>query len=239
MTDVARHNQGQREYFESVEKRTMVPRDTPYLRRHVDEFMRFGELRPGDRVLEVGCGMGRYTLLLADRGLQVEGIDLSPVLLERLRESAGDRSIPVHALDVLDAPDELGRRFDAVVGLFTLHHLHDLDRSFRAMAELLVPGGRMVFLEPNPLNPLYYVQIAVTPGMTWAGDGGMVRMRRGVLRRAAENAGLRGFSLERFGFMPPFAANHPVGSRAERVLERFPLWRPALPFQLVRAEAPR
>jgi SAM-dependent methyltransferase len=237
--DVAGHNRTQREYFESVEKQTMVPRDTPYLRRHVEELVRFGEIGPSDRLLDVGCGMGRYTLLLARGGLQVEGLDLSPVLLERLRAAAGpELSIPVHALDVLAAPAALGRRFDAVIGFFTLHHLHDLDRSFSAMSALLRPGGRVVFLEPNPLNPLYYVQMAITPGMTWAGDGGIVRMRAGVVRRAMEAAGLTGFRLERFGFAPPFVANRPAGAAAERVLERFPPFRPALPFQLFRADAP-
>lgn len=237
--NVADHNRRQRRYFERGEKQTMVPRDSPYLRRHVDELVRFGGLGPGDRILEVGCGMGRYTIPLADRGLNVEGLDLTPFLLERLRAyDGGRRGLTLHCLDVLDAPATLGARYDAVVALFTLHHLHDLERSLAAMAALLRPRGRVVFLEPNPLNPLYYVQIAVTPGMTWEGDGGIVKMRPATLRRAAEAAGLTGFAFERFGFLPPIAANRRWGSRLEGVLERVPLWRPLLPFQLFRAERP-
>ena len=53
----------------------MVPRDTPCLQRHVDELLRFASVSASDRVLEVGCGMGRYTLLLAERGVRVEGLD--------------------------------------------------------------------------------------------------------------------------------------------------------------------
>ncbi len=228
-----RHNRSQRRYFEERAKPRMLPAATPYLRRHVDELVRFAGLSSDDRVLEVGCGMGRYTFLLADRGLRVEGLDLSPVLLERLRRFGGERyEIPLHAGDVADPPPELEERFDAVVGLFTLHHLHDLRRCFEAMARLVRPGGRIAFLEPNPLNPLYYVQLAVTPGMTWEGDGGLVRMRPRRVLGAMAAAGLSPLEERRFGFLPPFAANAPGGQRAEAVLERVRLFRSFLPFQL-------
>lgn len=230
---IGRHNAVQRTYFEGTTKATMVPADTPYIARHVDEVVRLAGITPSDRVLEVGCGMGRYTLPLARRGVNVEGADLSPVLLERLRGYDGGRhDIPLHCADIADPPAALAGRFDVVVGFFMLHHLHDLGLAFAGMSRLLVPGGRAVFLEPNPYNALYYLQIALTPGMTWQGDRGIVKMRRGLVRDAMAQAGFGAFRLERFGFLPPFAANTRLGSRAERVLERFPPWRPMLPFQL-------
>ncbi len=100
------------------------------------------------------------------------------------------------------------------------------------------PGGRVVFLEPNPYNLLYYVQILFTPGMTWEGDGGIVRMRRRLIFRAMERAGFTRCAMTRFGFFPPFLTNRPWGARLEAWLERVPVWRPALPFQLFRGERP-
>ena len=230
--DVQRHNASQRRYFEQAEKPTMVPRDTRYLNRHVDELLLATRIGPGDRVLEVGCGMGRYTLLLADRGIHVEGLDLSPRLLERLAEfDAGRHEIPLHCADVLDPPLELLGGFDAVVGLFALHHMHDLAASLASAARLLRPGGCLAFCEPNPYNPLYYVQIALRPGMTWEGDGGLVRIRRRPISRDLEAAGFGDLFWTRFGFFPPFLTNGPLGA-VERPLEAFPLWRGALPFQL-------
>jgi SAM-dependent methyltransferase len=232
------HNRQQIDYFEGTLKRTMIPDETPYVRRHVDELVRFAEIGPDDRVLEVGCGMGRYTLPLARRGVNVEGLDLAPALLERLRAYAEGLEIPLHCADIIEHPPELRGRFDAVVGFFTLHHLHDLDLCYAAMAKLVRPGGRIVFLEPNAYNPLYYIQILATPRMTWEGDGGIVHMRRHPVFGAMRRAGLEKPLLRRFGFFPPFLANRRGGAAAERVLERVPLWRAALPFQLFRADRP-
>jgi SAM-dependent methyltransferase len=167
----------------------------------------------------------------------VEGLDLSPVLLDRLHGFDGGRyNIPLHCADVLQHPPGLEGQFDVVMGFFTLHHLHDLLSCFEAMTRLIKPGGRIVFLEPNPYNVLYYIQILITPGMTWQGDGGIVRMRTGLVFHAMRNAGLRHLAVARFGLFPPFLTNRQWGSRLEAVLERVRLWRPFLPFQLFRGE---
>ncbi len=231
------HNEFQRAYFEGSVKRTMVPADSRYLRRQADELLRLAAVRSDERVLEVGCGMGRYTLLLARRGIRVEGLDLSPVLLDRLRAYGGGRPpVPLHCGDIEDPPAALLGCFDVVLGFFVLHHVKDLAKSFDGMVRLLKPGGRVVFLEPNPYNPLFYIQILATPGMTWRGDGGIVRMRRAVIFDALTRAGFSQPRMRRFGFFPPFLANARFGGRVESGLERFWLWRSLLPFQLFRAE---
>jgi SAM-dependent methyltransferase len=235
--DVEQHNRAQLEYFERAGKHAMQPSDSHYVRRQVDRLIAFAELPAGARVLDAGCGMGRYTFALADHGLAVEGLDLSASLLERFRRfDAGRYGIPVHCADVLDPPAELRGSFDAVIGFFTLHHLHDLSGSLRAMRALSKPGGRIVFLEPNPLNPLYYVQMLVVPGMSWKGDKGILHMREATVFEAMRNAGLRNPSLERFGFLPPFLVNRAWGPRAEAALERFRPWARFLPFQLFRGD---
>jgi SAM-dependent methyltransferase len=211
----------------------MVPDETSYVKRHVEALLGLAQITPADEVLELGCGMGRHTLPLARRGLRVTGLDLSPGLLEKLRAyNDGQFEIPLYAGDILQPPEALLGRFDAVIGFFTLHHLYDLDASFAGMTRLLKPEGRIVFLEPNAFNPLYYLQILLTPGMTWEGDGGMVRMRPGYVKRSMRNAGLTDLTIQRLGFFPPLLANRPWGQRLERFLERNPLWRPLLPFQL-------
>jgi SAM-dependent methyltransferase len=230
------HNQQQIDYFDPDIKHTMVPEATPYVARQVDELLRCAGIKPGDRVIEIGCGMGRYSLPLLARGVAVEGLDISARLLERLRAHAPAEVLPLHCRDVLDCAEDMAAQYDAVIGFFTLHHLHDLRLSFGAMTRLLRPGGTLAFLEPNAYNPLYYVQMLLTPGMTWQGDGGLVRMRSGAVFAAMQDAGLVHATVTRFGFFPPFLTNRPAGARAERILEAVPIWRALLPFQLFRAE---
>jgi SAM-dependent methyltransferase len=235
--DIEEHNRAQIEYFEHAGKRAMRPTSSRYVERQVDELVRFADLVEGERVLDVGCGMGRYTFPLAERGLRVEGLDLSQTLLDRLDGfNAGRYEIPLHRADVIDLADALHGQFDAVVGFFTLHHLHDLRVSYAAMARLVRPGGRVVFLEPNPLNVLYYVQIVVAPGMTWQGDKGILKMRPHTVFAAMEAAGLSSRSITRFGLFPPFITNRSWGSGLERALERVPVWRSLLAFQLFRGD---
>jgi SAM-dependent methyltransferase len=235
---VDRHNRAQIDYFERAGKHAMQPSDTPYVRRQVDRLVAFAGLSPGDRVLDVGCGMGRYTFALADRGLLVEGLDLSETLLDRLRQfDAGRYAIPLYRGDILDPPAGLEGRFDAVVGFFTLHHLHDVTGCMKVMRSLARPGGRIVFLEPNPLNALYYIQMAVVSDMSWSGDRGILNMREAKVFAAMRAAGLAQVSAERFGFFPPFIVNRRWGPSVEDVLERLP-WRPFLPFQLFRGDVP-
>jgi 2-polyprenyl-3-methyl-5-hydroxy-6-metoxy-1,4-benzoquinol methylase len=233
------HNQIQCDYYEGTNKPKMRPTGSPYLRRHVRELVRAGGLVAGQRVLEVGCGMGRYTLLLAELGLQVEAMDLSRWLLDRLDEfNSGRFDIPLHCCDLIEHPPEMAGRFDAVVGCFMLHHVHDLNRCLTGMSQLVRPGGQVLLLEPNPFNPLYYIQILCTPGMSWQGEKGMLRMRRRDVFPAMAQAGLAHARQMRFGFFPPFLANRSAGRAVESILERFPLWQWMLPFQIFSATRP-
>lgn len=237
--EIEKHNAQQRHYFERTLKRRMLPRNSRYLQRHVDELLRFGHISPGQRVLEVGCGMGRYTLLLAERGIQVEGLDLTPVLLDRLRSFDGGRyNISLHCQDILDPSPELKEKFDAVIGFFTLHHLHDLSLCFSAIMHFVKPGGCVVFLEPNPYNFLYYIQMLTDPGMTWKGDGGIIFMRPQIILQAMVGAGFGRPAMLRFGFFPPHLTELRWGSKLESLLEQLPFWYPILPFQIFKADRP-
>ncbi len=150
---ITQHNQQQRRYFEAALKPTMRPADTPYIRRQADEVLRFGDLTRGDRILEVGCGMGRYTFYLLRRGYRVEGLELSPVQVEWFKAfDGGSYGVPVHCGDILDYGTRFAGRFDAVIGFFVLHHLHNLCACFSSMARILKPGGRMVFFGTEPFQ---------------------------------------------------------------------------------------
>jgi SAM-dependent methyltransferase len=110
---------------------------------------------PGSRVLDVGCGVGRWSRLLAARGAQVIGVDLSPTMIDQARSRAVDDGVAERCrFAVADlACLDLGERFDLVLGVTVLQHILD-PAAFRAalcaMAAHLAPGGRMILLEAAP-----------------------------------------------------------------------------------------
>lgn len=238
MDDLAAHNRHQIEYFTHRPVPRMVVHQggaTPYVQRQVDRVVAAAGLQAGERVLDVGCGPGKYTVVLQRAGLQVEGLDLTPKLVDDLHAVAPD--IPAHVGDILDPPAEL-TGFDAVTGFFVLHHLADLTAAFRGVARMLRPGGRAVFCEPNPVFLGYYVQIALTRGMTFRGEAGIPRMRAGLIGDAARAAGFATCRVERFGALPPALANKEWGGRVEATVERIPGWGAVGAFQVFTLQRP-
>lgn len=226
------HNVLQREYFGQRIKKTMLPQKTPYVCHHVEVLMEAMQLPAGSRLLEVGAGLGRHAFILAEMGFQVEGLELSPFLVAKYKELAGQRPLfPMHCGDIHSFPPELQGRFDAVVGFFVLHHLADLPRAFASMKLLVKPGGKVGFVEPNPANPLYYLQIFLTPGMSWKAERGVLDMHAPRLLNHMRGAGFAQVRVKRFGFFPPFLANLRWLIPLERALERWKLLQPVLPFQ--------
>jgi hypothetical protein len=125
-----------------------------------------------------------------------------------------------------------------VVGFFTLHHVPDVARCLHGCASLVKPGGRVAFLEPNPYNPLYYVQLLVAPGMSWEGERGILEMRKRTVLDAMASAGLTDLRFSRFGFLPPAIVNRPRGGELETRLERLGALQQVLPFQLFAGTRP-
>jgi SAM-dependent methyltransferase len=227
--------EGQIRYFDQRKPQTMRVEDTPYIRRHFQEAVAAVALEPGERVCEWGAGLGRFSAQFVAFGCPVTAIELSPALAQGCE--AVLRDVPGCELrigDVLEVASELPATFDVVAGFFMLHHLPSLDPYIEAAARLLRPGGRVVFIEPNPMNPLYALQITFTPGMHWAEEGGIYRLWAGRLRRAAENAGLNDVRLEHYGALPRRPYNWLAAQGLERAPERLTP-RPLRPFTLFSA----
>jgi protein-L-isoaspartate(D-aspartate) O-methyltransferase len=89
------------------------------------------DIRPGDKVLDVGCGKGflLFDLTKVVPGVEVEGIDISSYALENAKEEVRDR-LSVGDATSLPYPDH---SFDLVISITTLHNLHayDLDKALR------------------------------------------------------------------------------------------------------------
>lgn len=110
---------------------------------------------PGARVLDVGCGVGRWSRLLASRGALVTGVDLSPTMIEQARQRAAQAGLSrVCRFLVQDSARlEVPGKFDLVLGVTVLQHILDPDALRAALSRMsghLAPQGRMVLLEAAP-----------------------------------------------------------------------------------------
>ncbi|MEV0275952.1 methyltransferase domain-containing protein [Streptomyces sp. NPDC050610] len=102
---------------------------------------------PAD-VLDVGCGTGSLSLLAAEQGHRVTGVDSSPRMAERARAKLAAAGGTAEVL-VGDAgqPPVGDRRFDVVLARHVLWLLPDPGRALANWAALLRPGGRLVLIE--------------------------------------------------------------------------------------------
>jgi ubiquinone/menaquinone biosynthesis C-methylase UbiE len=115
-----------------------------------DEIPKLLELAPASSVLEIGCGAGRYAILLAERiGCRVHGLDINQRGIRAAKgiaQAAGLEQI-VH-LDTCDVskglPCEDGT-FDAVFSNDAICHIPHRPRLFREIFRVLKTGGRMLF----------------------------------------------------------------------------------------------
>lgn len=231
------HNNIQVDYFAEKIKPTMVPVNSHYVNRHVDEMIEYSGISKDDKVLEVGCGMGKFTLPMLKRGFNITGLDLNSFLLQKLLEYNNNLyNVDLICSDILDIPDEYNGSYDYVIGYFTLHHFHHLETYYQAMARVLKPGGQIIFIEPNAFNILYYLQIFFSPTMSWRGDKGVAQMRRKNFKKAEHWAKLKNLKIDRYGFFPPFVVNNRWGRMLERILEKIKILNPFSAFLLVTLE---
>lgn len=119
------------------------------------EFPGTTELVPdvdGKRILDAGCGTGRYTEWLLDRGADVVGIDVSDEMLERAADRVGDRA-ELHRANLGTSLDfAADTEFDGIVSSLVLDYVEDWRQLFSEFARLLEPGGFFVFSIRHPLD---------------------------------------------------------------------------------------
>lgn len=119
-----------------------------------------GQINPGQltgkRVLEVGCGMGKYLKVVSEVAAEVIGMDLSQSLLRARRETRDRPNVHLVQGDILNPP--LRRKtMDFVYSVGVLHHTPDCHRAFLRCASVVAPGGALaVWLYPADPTPGRY-----------------------------------------------------------------------------------
>ncbi len=154
-------------------------------------------VRPGDLVLDLGCGFGRHAFEAARRGASVVALDAGPEEVAQVRATIGamieaEELAPGHPFvaiqgDALALPFADGT-FDRVIASEVLEHIPDDTAAMRELSRVLRPGGSMAVTVPRcipeAINWVLSDEYHDTPG-------GHVRIyRRSTLERRLISTGL-------------------------------------------------
>ena len=97
--------------------------------------------RPARRALDLGCGEGRFSRMLAARGIAAVGVDPVEALVAQARRLHPEGDYRIGRAEALEFPD---RAFDLVVSYLTLIDIPDIARAIPEMARVLAPGGALL-----------------------------------------------------------------------------------------------
>lgn len=120
----------------------------------------------GLRVLDAGCGGGRYARLLGRLGAKVMGVDLSAAVEKAAALCAGFPNVAIVQADLLDLPIA-EESFDFAFSIGVLHHSPDPRRAFAEVAKRVKPGGRLaVWLYRRNTPPQEWLNSALRAATT-------------------------------------------------------------------------
>ena len=101
------------------------------------------------RVLDVGCGEGRFCRMLAQRGIAVTGIDPTAALIAAARQRHPEGDYRVAAAETMDVP---ASGFDLVVCYLSLIDMPDLDAALARIIAAIRPGGHLLIANLTSFN---------------------------------------------------------------------------------------
>ena len=161
-------------------------------------------LRPEDRILEVGCGIGSLTAELSRKGYDITGTDISGEAIKYGLEKYDDIKLMVQPAEDLDFEDAA---FDAVLSFDLFEHITAIDKHISEVRRVLRPGGYYLFQTPNKYSNIIYETLR-TKSMQWRRYHPSLHSPGQLRRRMA-----------RHGFETRFVKMNPINEFTEKKLQ--------------------
>lgn len=114
----------------------------------IDNLIMLAGLNPGDKVMDSCCGQGRHSIILADRGMKVTGVDITEPYLKTARSKRDEMGLDIEFVheDILDFVRE--NSFDGATNLYnSLGYFEDPEDDlvyFKNIFRSLKPGGKFI-----------------------------------------------------------------------------------------------
>ncbi len=180
------------------------------------------------RILELGCGTGEVAFQLAQApNTEVLGLDRSARFMEQAAAAHVAPNLRFLAADIVgDLPAFPDESYDFIVGNGVLHHVQgDFDRVLPNLKRLLKPGGKLVFWEPNYLNPFIYL-IFTFPWLRRRAqlEPGEMAFSPREIRRRLDSLGMARTTVQTRDFLLPNTPDWLIGTAVSlgHGLERLP-----------------
>ena len=168
----------------------------------------------GQRILDLGCGLGVASLILAQGGAHVVALDPAPRRIDQLHQHAATLGLSASVQPLLGSAEAIPLPDASVDAVFTKSVLihTDLPTAIREIKRVLKPGGRAVFLEPLAHNPFVNLYRQLLAPAQWKGiTQYFTEQRVATLRQAFPISRERRFFVFGFGaFVFQFALRQPL-----------------------------
>jgi len=193
--------------------------------RRAKYFVEVAKITAKDSVLEIGCGTGLFTGKVFDlTGAKITATDLSEDLLNLAKAKNPNAVFMVDDAMKMSFKNET---FDVVFGSSVLHHL-DMTIALKEILRVMKPGGRMVFAEPNMINPQILVQKNVPYIKEKLGDSpDETAIVRWQFKKMMEESGFRNVTIFPYDFLHPYTPKPLIGlvNTIGKMVEKIPLFR--------------
>ncbi|HNR19484.1 MAG TPA: class I SAM-dependent methyltransferase [Bacteroidia bacterium] len=207
--------------------------------RRTNYFVTEAKISSSDNVLEIGCGTGLFSGKVYNKtNCKLTSIDISPELINEAKNKYPE--ITFRLEDAMNTSFQ-SNTFDVVFGSSVLHHL-DFKKSLQEIFRVLKPEGRIVFAEPNMLNPQILIQKNIPFIKKMLGDSpdetAVVRWKLNALLKEIGFTQTRAFPYD---FMHPLlpAFSLPAFSKIGPFIEKIPLLKEIAGSVIIYAEKPK
>jgi SAM-dependent methyltransferase len=138
----------------------------------------------GGRAVDLGCGTGLHTVLLAQRFHEVLAVDVSEPMLALARQKRPRSNVRYQHRDLRDVTPGRDGTFDCVLSAYTLHHVPNFDVALRQIRALARAGGTVILVDI--VDDRRQVPRSWHRREAWRALTGDLRQRRRPVREALE-----------------------------------------------------